>query len=156
MPTGQYERTKRDPLDRFIPKVDIAESGCWEWGGWTNGMSYGKFYAGKRQPKTYAHRWLYERLVGPIGDGLTIDHLCRNTRCVNPDHLEVVTHAINIARGTALERAIEHQRAKTHCPREHEYTPENTYLVRGNGARMCRACSRERMRERRAKEKEGV
>jgi hypothetical protein len=144
-----------DVLDRFVAKVNIAESGCWEWTGWTNGAAYGKFYAGKSEPKAYAHRWLYERVVGPIPEGLTIDHLCRNTMCVNPDHLDVVSQAVNIARGTALERAIAFQRSKTHCPAGHEYTPENTYMARNRAttARMCRACGRERMRARRIEAK---
>jgi hypothetical protein len=143
------------PFDRFVDKVDIADSGCWEWTGWTNGVHYGKFFASTEARKVYAHRWLWEQVVGPIPDGLTIDHLCRNTLCVNPDHLEPVTTGVNTARGTAYERAIEYQRAKTHCPQGHEYTLENTYRWHGVGGRMCRKCSRDRMRARRAAIKEG-
>jgi hypothetical protein len=144
-------------FDRFVDKVNIVDSGCWEWTGWTNGVSYGKFYGGKDAPKAYAHRWLYEQVVEPIPEGLTLDHLCRNTLCVNPDHLEPVTGAVNTARGTMLERAVAYQHAKTHCPHGHEYTPENTYRWAGRGGkqRMCKACGRDRMRARRAKKQEG-
>jgi len=142
-----------EPIDRFAEKVHFAGSGCWEWTGWTNGAAYGKFCADKTTKKAYAHRWLWEQVVSPIPDGLTIDHLCRNTLCVNPDHLEPVTGAVNTARGTAHERLLERQRSITHCPHGHEYTPENTYRWSGRGGRQrsCKACGRDRQRVRRAK-----
>lgn len=83
-----------------------------------------------------AHRWLWERLVGPVSGALQLDHLCRNRACVNPDHLEPVTAAENVRRG-ALGAV---RRAKTHCPQGHEYTPENT--ARRRGKRYCRECGR--------------
>ncbi len=77
---------------------------------------------------------------GPIPEGLELDHLCRVRHCVNPDHLEAVTHRENIRRGLGGPRS--------HCINGHEFTPENTSLKRGWQA--CRACSREKMRVRAA------
>jgi hypothetical protein len=80
-----------------------------------------------------AHRLSYEHHVGPIPDGLQIDHTCRNRKCVNPEHLEPVTNAENTTRQDHAERR------KTHCPKGHPYDEANTY-VDPSGARRCRAC----------------
>lgn len=80
---------------------------------------------------------MYEAFVGPIPDGLQIDHLCRVRHCVNPAHLEPVTIAENVRRGAA---------AQTHCKYGHEYTPENTVIH--HGGRECRTCNRIRSRRR--------
>lgn len=72
-------------------------SPCWEWTGVINHAGYGTLLVKGRRKQ--AHRYTYERLVGPIPDGLVIDHLCRNTRCVNPEHLEPVPHPENVRRG---------------------------------------------------------
>jgi hypothetical protein len=87
-----------------------------------------------------AHRVAYEHWCAPIGSGREIDHLCRNRACVNPNHLEAVSHRENVRRG--LRGAL-----TTHCAQGHEYTPENTARYRGH--RACRACNRERAAERR-------
>jgi len=98
-----------------------------------------------------AHRFSYQLLVGNIPEGLEIDHLCRNKICVNPAHLEAVTHLTNMRRGD--HNRGRHHAAKTHCPKGHEYTPENTYTSHralSDGtvglSRFCRACKRERAR----------
>lgn len=76
-----------------------------------------------------------------------IDHLCGVRRCVNPEHLEAVTHRENLLRGTGFAAV---NAAKTHCPHGHEYTPENTYHnPNPNGGRICRTCKRKRDAERR-------
>ena len=85
-----------------------------------------------------AHRVSWELLVGPIPEGLELDHLCRNHGCVNPDHLEPVTHAVNVRRG----RGGTSWAQKKHCPQGHPYDDANTYLYRGR--RSCRECSRQK------------
>lgn len=132
----------RPVVDRFADMVALADSGCLEWiGGLTLG-GYGSFAvdATKATPRRdMAHRWSYEHHVGPIPDSYDIDHLCRNRRCVNPDHLEAVTRRVNIQRATALI---------THCPQGHEYNAGNT-VVNAKGHRKCRACVQERELKRR-------
>lgn len=118
---------------RYIVDPD---TGCWNWTGPLRGKGYGVLHInGKR---FIAHRWFYERLVGPIPLGLCLDHLCRNKRCVNPAHLEPVTNRENVLRGIG-ETA--QNSAKTYCPKGHEYTPENTRIGH-HGSRQCRECDR--------------
>lgn len=103
---------------------------CWVWQGAKNPRGYGNITYEQKSYK--AHRFIYEWLVGPIPEGLTLDHLCRNTLCVNPDHLDPCTMAENIRRGSKAQQ--------THCKHGHEFTPENT-IVRTNGTRRCRECN---------------
>ena len=122
--------------ERFWEKVEKSAT-CWLWTSAINWGGYAKFRIGKRD--VYAHRWAYEHIVGPIPEGMDLDHLCRVRRCVRPDHLEPVTHQENVLRGEGIAAR---QAQKTHCPKGHEYTPENTRTYRGH--RYCRTCSRER------------
>jgi hypothetical protein len=132
-----------DPLIRFTAKVN--EDGpipsfaphlgpCWIWIGATHPKGYGRFMFFKGKVGQ-AHRWSYEHYVGPIPDGLDIDHLCRVRNCVNPEHLEPVTN---------LENHIRAGLAVTECKFGHEYTPENTYRRPGRSSKECRACIKER------------
>ena len=106
-------------------------SPCWPWYGGGVPSGYGRWRKG------YAHRHFYEFAVGPIPDGTEIDHLCRNRGCVNPAHLEPVTHAENMARsGPALA---------THCKNGHPFDAANTYKS-ATGRRACRACNAENAR----------
>lgn len=99
--TGDPLKTKYPPVDeRFWAKV-VPTGFCWLFEGSLTPRGYGTFSASGRV-KTPAHRWAYEALVGKIPDGLELDHLCRVHNCVNPDHLEPVTHAENIRRAYAL------------------------------------------------------
>lgn len=131
---------------RFWSKTRFnSDSGCLNWTASRNQRGgYGRFKLhGKLE---VAHRVAYKLAGGVIPAGLTLDHLCRNTACVNPLHLEPVTVAENIQRGTQGWD----QRAKTHCPQGHAYDEANTY-VNPRGQRMCRACARNRARTRRAR-----
>ena len=130
-------------LARFWAKVDVGSPDeCWEWTGAKTGKGYGNFTITPHSLWACAHRVAYEVLVGPIPDGLFIDHLCRNRACVNPSHMEPVTNKVNILRGESPWA----QRARmTHCANGHEFTPDNT-RIRPNGTRSCRACTRERNR----------
>ena len=124
--------------DRFWAKVTRdREDGCWEWtGGMTSG--YGRFFVGgqSRPKQVGAHRWAYQHLIGPIPDGLQLDHLCRNRACVNPAHLEPVSQRVNVLRGEGLSAK---QARQTHCRHGHEFTPENTRMAKGR-KRHCRQC----------------
>ncbi len=91
-----------------------------------------------------AHRFAYELLVGPIPDGLVIDHLCRVRHCVNPAHMEPVTRWENTLRGGSFSAVAARQ---THCVNGHPFDEENTHVDR-RGFRRCRACNRERLRRR--------
>jgi len=116
-------------------KFDISytvniETRCWEWKRSIGTHGYGVF-----SRVSLAHRFSYERFKGKIPKGLQIDHLCRNKKCVNPDHLEAVTGKINSLRGDRAKI----QRSKTHCLKGHEYTEENTYRY-PDGRRSCEVC----------------
>ena len=113
-------------INRVLSKV-VRTDGCWFWVASINPQGYGNISVKKRT--VGAHRFSYEAFVGPIPEGLQIDHLCRNRRCVNPDHLEPVTGKENRHRAAL---------AQTHCKRGHAFTEETTYWY-GN-KRQCRKC----------------
>jgi hypothetical protein len=127
-------------LARFMDRVRINdETGCWDWKGGcvrSNGGLYGHFWLG--QTHVRAHRFAFERFVGPIPRGLVMDHLCNNGICVNPAHLRATTHRVNILRGKSP--AARNAR-KTRCARGHPFSEENTYRY-GENHRGCRLCRR--------------
>lgn len=131
-------------LARFNRRHVVDPCGCWLWLGALTRDGYGVMHFNGRSTK--AHRWSYETFVGPIPAGLELDHLCRNRACVNPTHLEPVTHHENVLRGDVGKFWA----AKTHCPAGHEYSDSNTYIG-GNGKRQCRTCRADRDRDRAAK-----
>lgn len=128
------------PNAMVVPAVTTE---CVEWWGHIDPRNgYGVF------GRSRAHRRIYEECFGPIATGLVIDHLCRNKRCVNPEHLEAVTQRTNVLRGVghAAQRA-----RQTHCKRGHEFTFENT-LIRQGRCRQCRTCVNDALKQvRRAK-----
>lgn len=137
---GDYQKpeTFLRSLWRRVTRTDS----CWIWTGATRPNGYGHLM--KERKDVLAHRTVYEMLVGPIPEGLTLDHLCRDRACVNPDHLEPVTNKVNILRGFG-PAAINAR--KTHCPQGHEYAAGNVTTWKGH--RECRACAREEQRVRR-------
>lgn len=119
-------------------------SACWYWDGGYTPAGYGQLRLPSRKHKL-AHRLAYELLVGPIPEGLQLDHLCRIRGCVNPEHLRVVTSRENLlAPGARTLAAL--NSAKTSCPRGHAYNDENTY-VDVTGRRHCKSCNRDVNRE---------
>lgn len=112
---------------------------CWEWEGAQKPTGYGNF-APVRSQTVLAHRWAWEYLIGPIPPGMELDHRCKNTRCVCPDHLEIVTSQENTRRASKGKR-------RDFCARGHHFTPENTYIDK-KGGRICRTCIRDGRRRR--------
>lgn len=137
-------RARKPPLERFMSRVEKTDS-CWFWVGHKNSDGYGVFSLAKRKA-VVAHRWIFSELVEPIKAGNEIDHRCFVRNCVNPEHLEQVSHIENIARSVAngsykhLRNLAEFQSSKTHCKHGHEYNEENTYFDTHSGGRRCRAC----------------
>jgi hypothetical protein len=128
--------------ERIERNVVVTPAGCWQWQGNLSDRGYGLLTADRRAWR--AHRFAYEVFVGPIPEGLTIDHLCRNRACVNPAHLEPVTHRTNVLRSASSITGANIR--KTHCPQGHPYDDENTYVVPSTRGRMCIICIRARSR----------
>ena len=125
---------------RIEAKINRTST-CWLWTAGQDGKGYGACWFDGRMMK--AHRVVYLLLVGPIPEGLQLDHLCRVHNCVNPAHLEPVTAQVNSQRGdVGLHNVV-----KTHCPQGHPYDDENTYVTPSRPtARYCNACNVERSR----------
>ena len=121
------------PAERFWRFVDQTGD-CWEWTGSKLPRGYGTFSVNGR--KGPAHRFSFRLHKGEIPPGLEIDHLCFNTSCVNPSHLEAVTPRENSVRSKARI---------THCPQGHPYSGDNLAVIAG--ARRCKACAYPRVRE---------
>lgn len=144
-------------IERLLARIEIDPiSGCWLWTGSTSPNGYGRI--GENGADLRVHRVTYEHFIGPIPEGLTLDHVCHNTdatcpggracahrRCANPWHCEPVTAGENARRGAAR---------KTHCKRGHAFTPENT--IQTAKQRVCRTCSLARARRWKAANREGM
>lgn len=136
---GVRQRPKRklnfNDIESVMAKIDIDNTGCWNWTGHINQDGYGRITRNNKVMPAY--RYVYEIFKGPIPEGMTIDHLCENKACVCPDHLQPRTNRENILLGNN-PAAINAR--KTHCDHGHEYTPENT-ILRKDGHRRCRECT---------------
>ena len=126
-------------LNRLFDKVNVGlPSECWEWTASTTQNGYGQF---RFEDKVYlSHRFMYCLINGGVDKNKVLDHLCRNTGCVNPFHLEEVSNKENVLRGE-----INGNIKKTECPQGHPYNEENTYHYQG--MRFCRTCRREQNRQ---------
>lgn len=131
-------------LLRFLEYIEIDAAGCWLWRTAGSAHGYGQFRRADEIVPVLAHRHAYELFKGPIPHGYQVDHLCRVRRCVNPEHLEAVTGAVNTQRAA---------QAKTHCIHGHLYVGENIGVTSTGGgriARYCRVCKRDRSKKRQA------
>lgn len=128
---------------RIACAVDVTPTGCWEWRLTRTRLGYGRVrWTGVDE--YHAHRLAYEVFVGPIPEGLTLDHLCRNRACVNPGHLEPVSQRENVLRGAA---PASRNAVKTSCDHGHELVGGNVYLRRSPRNpelvwRQCKECNR--------------
>lgn len=154
--TGDLDRYARSmvPAVESFAKIDRSDpDACWPWPGYIDDKGYGKV---SYENGGYAYRYVWTQLVGPIPDGVLLDHECHNRdttclggvtcphrACVNPAHLRMTDIKTNLLDSPTSTASI--NKAKTHCPADHEYTPENTRTW--GGKRSCRTCDRDRSRE---------
>jgi len=125
-------------LKAFMKRVRVSENGCHEWTGNVNRYGYGMFYVSAIGKMRAAHRWFYEYQHGLI-EGMDLDHLCRNRKCVNLNHLEVVTRRVNLLRGETIPaRNVQ----KEKCPKGHELSPYRKIKTRTHPRRHCPECAR--------------
>lgn len=123
---------------RIKRNISIDANGCWLWTGYLFRSGYGQIWiSGGGDKKRLAHRISYETFIGPVPTNLELDHLCRVRRCVNPDHLEPVTHRENVLRGSS---PVALQVMQTHCIRGHLLTGDN--LLSSQTKRCCVTCRR--------------
>lgn len=121
--------------EQFFRHVSTSKEGCWEWCSWRDKDGYGEFKENKK--KFRAHRWSYERFIGPVG-GLLVLHSCDNAGCVRPSHLFLGTQQDNMR---DMQKKGRHRNTmKTHCKYGHEFTPENSRYRLNNGKRNGRVC----------------
>lgn len=142
-------RKRQDIKERFLSKVQKTST-CWIWLAHSIGY-YGSFRIG-HDKIAGAHRVSYEIFKGEIPFGMEVDHLCRNKLCVNPEHLEAVTHKENVYRGI---NPMAVNKRKTHCKYGHEFTEDNLDK-RTEGWRACRKCRIERQKQVRIKKRNMV
>lgn len=144
-----------DPVARFWQNIERVDSGCWLWIGYVNKRTgYGQFSPDPTRLMV-AHRFMYETLVEPIPEGLVLDHVCHSIdlscvggacvhrRCVNPSHLEPVTHRENVRRGRVSNRS--------HCPNGHPVT-KDSHMTPPSGGRHCKQCHADLENERRRRQ----
>ena len=127
-------------IQKFIKRIKMdLLSDCWNWVGYLSKDGYARISINGIQ--SYGHRLSYQYWKGNIPNGLQLDHLCRNRKCVNPNHLECVTTQENIRRGFSIATI---NSLKTHCKRGHEYTVKNTWYRKDRTGRFCKKCWRDK------------
>jgi hypothetical protein len=133
-------KQKSDPSKRFWAKVNKSGD-CWTWNAYRLPAGYGYFKLNGKNK--LAHRFAYEESKGPIPNGLTLDHKCKNTCCVNPEHLEAITLSENVKRAEPWKKTNPgaYNKTKTHCKNGHPYDSINTYIT-PTGRRDCKLCRR--------------
>lgn len=116
--------------DRLWSKINITNS-CWNWTASTDKDGYGQFRKKKdgRWTMAKSHRVVYESIIGKIDQGMVLDHICENKKCVNPLHMQKTNHGDHMRR---------HANNRTNCRRGHEKTTENTYTWNEN--KYCLKC----------------
>jgi hypothetical protein len=145
-----YAQRFKSVEQRFWEKVIRGKDDeCWEWRGAHDTAGYARFHVDMRRRREGAHRFAYELLIGPIPEGLELDHLCRNKGCINPYHLEPVTRSVNVRRALAFNP----RKHKTHCPQGHALAGENLYVYIGRRktAYLCKECRRIQCRQYKAR-----
>lgn len=120
----------------------VEKCGCWVWRGGRNSKGYG--FVSMNGRAVLAHVWSYEQVYGAVPEGLELDHICRTRACVNPEHLEAVTHRVNLMRGRSFSAK---NAKKTCCPKGHIFDH-----IDSRGWRVCVICKRTAARKRRQKE----
>lgn len=141
----------KPPIERFLALVQVNLGECWLWLGSKSKDGYGQFILsarrGEKRIRIAPYRFIWEHINGPMPEGLEPDHTCNNRQCVNPEHIEPVTHAENQRRSYQRGRKRIHvdfaggRKRGTHCPKGHEYTDSNTYYT-PHGSVYCRECNR--------------
>ena len=146
MPTVEERFWAKVDKDGPSPQHKPELGPCWLWTAGKAERGYGRIAVAGRVKK--AHRLALELTRGPIQDGLDVDHLCSNSSCVNPSHLEPVPHAVNVARGRLAETNARRGAERTHCKRGHLFDETNTSRNSANGRRFCRTCNNDAQRAR--------
>jgi len=130
-------RMKLSTEDNFWDKV-LFTTDCWKWLASKTKTGYGRFRSGKECIPS--HRFSFELYKGKVPEGLEINHICNNTSCVNPSHLEAITHQENCLKGDVGNN--NQNSRKTHCQKGHPITGDNLYML-PDGRRQCVICKRE-------------
>ena len=132
-------------MRRFNQGYIIAKNGCWDWQGYVDKTGYAGFLVNHK--RLLVHRFSYEIFNGHIPNGITVDHICKNRKCVNPWHLDLTTRFENVQRGA---NKIAQNAGKLNCPQGHSYSGENLYVTK-KGFRQCKTCQKIRYRKNQSK-----